>query len=547
MKKSYLFLFLSVMVCSIALAQLPQGGKNYNIKNVGADLYLSYYGADDWNVSRINAPTGDIDQVWRLVATEEVDVFNLSIDGQYLTKHPNNGWDNVLTADPTADEAKFVLTEEESGITIQLLANRGTGSYYAPQGSSAGSAIYLDSGGGADLELWVFEEVVEADELDVKTLTPAEGATGISYISPTSVLFTKDIVAGDLSGITIKDAAGEAVADVIATLNDDATISIAHADFDYETTYTVTIPQEAIEGFEEEVSWSFTTMAELLPELSVASITPAADATDIALNATVETVFNQSITASDLTGVTIKDAAGEAVADVIATLNDDATISIAHADFDYETTYTVTIPQEAIEGFEEEVSWSFTTMAIGPLVVSTTPDNGAEDVLLTTPISVSFDQTITVDNLNGVIVTDEEGNHVGDVVSTSGSTLNIAHTSLSNSTLYTVTIPANSIKGVTAEIKFSFTTEDFINSLDGVNKDADITVYPAISAGSITVSSPAKATISIIDIAGVNRATYQTDGSLIINMNYPNGIYFVVVDYGNGFSAHKVLLRKSKL
>ena len=433
------------MVCSIALAQLPQGGKNYNIKNVGADLYLSYYGADDWNVSRINAPTGDIDQVWRLVATEEVDVFNLSIDGQYLTKHPNNGWDNVLTADPTADEAKFVLTEEESGITIQLLANRGTGSYYAPQGSSAGSAIYLDSGGGADLELWVFEEVVEADELDVKTLTPAEGATGISYISPTSVLFTKDIVAGDLSGITIKDAAGEAVADVIATLNDDATISIAHADFDYETTYTVTIPQEAIEGF------------------------------------------------------------------------------------------------------EEEVSWSFTTMAIGPLVVSTTPDNGAEDVLLTTPISVSFDQTITVDNLNGVIVTDEEGNHVGDVVSTSGSTLSIAHTSLSNSTLYTVTIPANSIKGVTAEIKFSFTTEDFINSLDGVNKDADITVYPAISAGSITVSSPAKATISIIDIAGVNRATYQTDGSLIINMNYPNGIYFVVVDYGNGFSAHKVLLRKSKL
>src|SRR5690554_3915755 len=341
MKKSYLFLFLSVMVCSIALAQLPQGGKNYNIKNVGADLYLSYYGADDWNVSRINAPTGDIDQVWRLVATEEVDVFNLSIDGQYLTKHPNNGWDNVLTADPTADEAKFVLTEEESGITIQLLANRGTGSYYAPQGSSAGSAIYLDSGGGADLELWVFEEVVEADELDVKTLTPAEGATGISYISPTSVLFTKDIVAGDLSGITIKDAAGEAVADVIATLNDDATISIAHADFDYETTYTVTIPQEAIEGFEEEVSWSFTTMAELLPELSVASITPAADATDIALNATVETVFNQSITASDLTGVTIKDAAGEAVADVIATLNDDATISIAHADFDYETLHTV--------------------------------------------------------------------------------------------------------------------------------------------------------------------------------------------------------------
>jgi hypothetical protein len=50
MKKVYLFLNL-LLVTSLAFAQLPQSGKNYNIRNVGANLYLSYV-TNDWNVSR---------------------------------------------------------------------------------------------------------------------------------------------------------------------------------------------------------------------------------------------------------------------------------------------------------------------------------------------------------------------------------------------------------------------------------------------------------------------------------------------------------------
>lgn len=127
MKRIYLILNV-LLVTALAFAQLPQGGKNYNIKNVGANLYLSYV-TNDWNVSRINDPSGDADQVWRLVGTDVADVFNLSYDGQYLTKHPNNGWDNVLTTDPTADAASlysqkqrvvspfsYLLTEEQRSI-----------------------------------------------------------------------------------------------------------------------------------------------------------------------------------------------------------------------------------------------------------------------------------------------------------------------------------------------------------------------------------------------------------------------------------------------
>ena len=169
MKKIYLFVFLSALLCSLTFAQVPQGGKNYNIKNVGANLYLSYV-TDDWNVSRINEPSGDVDQVWRLVATEVADVFNLSYDGKYLTKNPNNGWDNVLTTDPTDEAAKFVLTEAAGRITIQLLANKGTALYYAPQQANAGSAVYLNSAAANNWEFWVFEEVVATEVLDRKSV-----------------------------------------------------------------------------------------------------------------------------------------------------------------------------------------------------------------------------------------------------------------------------------------------------------------------------------------------------------------------------------------
>lgn len=781
MKKVYLFLNL-LLVTSLAFAQLPQSGKNYNIKNVGANLYLSYV-TNDWNVSRINEPSGDADQVWRLVATDVADVFNLSYDGQYLTKHPNNGWDNVLTTDPTTDAAKFVLTEAAGGITIQLLANRGTALYYAPQQANAGSSVYLNSTAANNWELWVFEEVVEPEVLEVKTLTPNAGAVEVAYNAPISVLFTKDIVAGDLSGITIKDAAGVALENVTATVLN-ARLSIQHANFTFGKTYTVTVPVGTITDYTQVITWSFTVANPVLPvdfrayiiknattgfyltapevapatdsglkttnklaeegkdndptqvfrftnpdpsnpdvfnisvsgkflskvansawastftedptsdlakfvvtpegvgvkiqalsqgvktqylapnnlnidipcyfdktanftwvleqvvePIAIYKTTPANNATVIALNAPVEGIFNQSITAGDLTSVTIKDEAGVPVAGVVATLNNN-TISIAHADFDFETTYTVTIPQEAIEGLGGAINWSFTTKAgpsvesttpindatnvavnvsikalftetaiatnltgivvtdaegnkvedvvatlsetvlsithpvfnyatkytvtiptgtikginnpyewsftttAAPQVTATTPVNNATNVALATLIRISFNKVIFAENLNGISVTDDKGNHVGDVISVTGSALNIAHLALSNSTVYTVTVPANSIKGVTEEIKFSFTTENTAG-INDLNNDSDITIYPSVSKGSITVNTAGDAILSVFDITGVNLANYQLNGgSQKITLDYPNGLYIIKVDKDDCVYSHKVILQK---
>jgi hypothetical protein len=756
---------------------LPVAGKNYNIKNVGADLYLSYV-ADTWNVSRINEPSGDADQVWGLVATSESDVFNISYDGQYLTKHASNGWDNVLTADPTADAAKFVLEEAGEGFSIQLLANRGTTIYYAPQGAAAGSSVYLNSAAVNNFEVWQFEEVIEAEVLEVKTLTPLADAVKVSITANVSVLFTKEIVASDLSGITIKDADGVAVNGVLGSIAG-ARLNIVHDAFAFGKTYTVTIPAGAIAGYTQVITWSFDSANPVFPQeprayivknattgfyLTAPAVAPAGDsvinqtakigeegddadptqifqftsadasnpaifniatggkflnkvngsawaseltetatdaskfeitaegsgikiralanitrylapnnaavgtaayfdktalitweleevslplalhktapangATGIALDAAISAAFNQSVTVGDLSGVTVKDAAGVAVANVVATLND-YVVNIAHAELAFGTAYTVTIPAGAVAGLEEAISWSFTTKAApsvtettpeaaatnvaidvkvnviystevivtgdlanvtiktngtavegvstalientlaiahanpfeyvteytvtvpantikgitadytysftttaAPVVKSTTPKDEAVDVELTTTVRVTFDKKIFPVDLTSVTFTDASGASVLNKATASGSNLNITYTPLKENTVYTVTVPANAIKGVPAATTFSFTTVKGTGIAD-LNA-SQIAVYPTVSKGQVTVSTPAKATINVLTVTGVKQATYQSNGEQTITID-TNGLYIIVVNSEGKTSSHKVLVKK---
>ncbi|HQQ21494.1 MAG TPA: choice-of-anchor J domain-containing protein, partial [Bacteroidales bacterium] len=102
------------------------------------------------------------------------------------------------------------------------------------------------------------------------------------------------------------------------------------------------------------------------------TLTPAAEATGIAINATVSATFNVPIFAVDLTGITITPNPGS----VSASING-AVLTIAHADFDYNTTYTVNIPEGSVDDGTNEngtdITWSFTT-ALDPTACNT-PSN----------------------------------------------------------------------------------------------------------------------------------------------------------------------------
>ncbi|MCL2027506.1 MAG: DUF2436 domain-containing protein [Bacteroidales bacterium] len=181
------------------------------------------------------------------------------------------------------------------------------------------------------------------------------------------------------------------------------------------------------------------------------STTPDNNATDVALNAVVKVTYNQLVTAADLSGVTISPNPGGVSASVSGN-----ELIIAHSNFEENTVYTVTVPAGAIADYATATTWSFKTLT--PKVSSTTPANNATQVAVNTVVRVTYDRPITDGTapLTGVTISPDPG---GVVATISGSQLNIAHNNFAENTLYTVTVPANTIKNYETDLSWSFATE----------------------------------------------------------------------------------------
>lgn len=143
--------------------------------------------------------------------------------------------------------------------------------------------------------------------------------------------------------------------------------------------------------------------AELVDEpLAVRNTTPVENASNVAVNATVSVTFNEDITSSDLTGITISPDPGNVSASVQG-----AVLTIAHADFAHGTEYTVTIPGEAVTGYDQPITWKFTTIAatgiqeIDLSSINIYP-NPAEDIITVT--GLSGNSTVTLYDLSGRIL-----------------------------------------------------------------------------------------------------------------------------------------------
>ena len=90
--------------------------------------------------------------------------------------------------------------------------------------------------------------------------------------------------------------------------------------------------------------------------IDVMSLLPANNELNVALNAAVKVIFNQDITSGNLSGITIS----PTVSGVSAAISGNI-LSISHADFNKETQYTVTVPSGVINGYNQAITWKFTT------------------------------------------------------------------------------------------------------------------------------------------------------------------------------------------
>ena len=354
----------------------------------------------------------------------------------------------------------------------------------------------------------------------ISSRIPNVGATNVPLNTEVSVTFNQNI-SGALTGITINGLPVTAsIAGNKLTINNSALA--------YNTTYTVNIPANAVSGYAQAISWSFTTLADPGPALAVSFTTPVNNAANVALNTEVSVTFNQDIVGT-LAGITINGLP------VTASI-DGSKLIVNHSNFAYGTTYIVNIPANAVSGYAQAIIWSFTTLADpGPaLAVSfTTPANNATNVALNDEVSVTFNQDI-VGTLAGITI-----NGLPVTASIDGSKLIVNHSNFAYGTTYIVNIPANAVSGYAQAIIWSFTTAAE-SSIPVVNGN-EINIFQ--NNGEINVVVSEKSDIRILDMLGRVLGKYNVAANATLKVYQPAGIYLLEVRSGGTVSTHKVILK----
>ncbi|WP_235436808.1 DUF4082 domain-containing protein [Pseudarthrobacter siccitolerans] len=238
----------------------------------------------------------------------------------------------------------------------------------------------------------VFSAEASAPAPAVTTVTPANNSTGVAVevkptvkfnqaVTPSSIVFAiKDSANTNVAGSTAYDAATNT-----STFTPTATLA-------YNTQYTATVSGAANSGGQAmngPFSWAFmTTAAAVLP--SVASVTPANNTSNVAVDTKPTAAFNQDVAASSVI-FTVKNAANAAVPGAVSYNAATRTATFAPAaTLANGTTYTATVSGAANstgQTMGSPYTWTFSTRAASatvfppeavPATVSTADGNAVE-------------------------------------------------------------------------------------------------------------------------------------------------------------------------
>ena len=297
---------------------------------------------------------------------------------------------------------------------------------------------------------WQFNTI---NEIAVSAFKPPFFASEVTVNEPVSVTFNQNISLAESHNIQIINNVGDEIE--ITSLEIQGNILIInHIDFQLHTTYTVNIPPNSVTGHNSLITWQFTTVASEYIPLEVIDISAAGDS--VPVNENIVITFSKTITASDLSGIVLRNADDDE-------FETDAEVSgnkliITHAVWDFQTQYFVSISADAIQGFNQEITFDFRTITFVE-ILSISPNNGDVDVPVNQEITIVFNQNITAVNLNLITVKKTNNTNLLITSSTTGNTLTINHIGFSSEMLYTVNIPIGSILGFNRNCVFQFTSE----------------------------------------------------------------------------------------
>lgn len=246
--------------------------------------------------------------------------------------------------------------------------------------------------------------------------TPADGATGVPSGVAVAATFSEalDPATVDASSFHLADAGGIEVAGAVTVAGALATFAPA-APLAPSTTYTATLTTAlrdlAGNPLGADVGWSFTTAAapaDTTPPAVVAT-SPAAGATGVAVGTLVVADLTEPLDPASVgtSSFNLTDAGGALVAGTVTLSASGTTATFAPVSpLAPSATYTATLSATAPSAIRDlagnalaaDVTWTFTTAAPAdvtpPSVVSFTPGQGATEVLLDSPLVVTFSEAV---------------------------------------------------------------------------------------------------------------------------------------------------------
>lgn len=502
--------------------------------------------------SYINNTTSDLGNKFTLAVADTVE--SISIGWAKLNSNPSSlefqlviyALDAADVLNPTPVYTSATLTRPDNATTPANDRLATFESYPVNQNLVAGDYIFavrstvsIGLGGEWDEDRGVYYEIDRTNgnkllstagrNLLIRVNTASDITLSPAVSSLTAGINEPLIIAGSaITGlaaspaITIKKADNSTNVTNIAATYAGGKVTITHAAFEFNTTYTVTVPANTLTGYERELTWSFTTVSPLTPK----TFSPTNGAANVALDATLSVSFDRNIPEeSTLEGITVAtdEETPVAVSGVSATKNG-SVLTIAHNPFEKRSTkYKVTIPASAISELTADTFWVFTT--IPPVGLATFspfwPSDGKSDVELTTEIWVNFNQAVdsASSTLAGITI---NGNAVAgaSLVNSGGiacSRLEIDRSNLTfeQNTRYEVIIPAGAIAGYDAEIKWSFTsflplavvaytpatgtTETFLGTEISVEFNKENFFIQGLNRGEITITPAGGEPLSGVD------------------------------------------------
>ncbi|MBP2113058.1 methionine-rich copper-binding protein CopC/photosystem II stability/assembly factor-like uncharacterized protein [Paenibacillus silagei] len=289
--------------------------------------------------------------------------------------------------------------------------------------------------GISDKDTWQFTTEDAPDTAPPLTIgfTPENGATNVEIGTNLTLTFNEDVQKGEGQIKIYNSTNSEALPVTLPVDSDEVTIDgkvvtiNPQADLEYGATYYVQIDNgtftdmsgNSYAGITNSTTWRFSTTSE--PDTTapiVSTYSPENGATEVAIGANLELAFSENVMPGEGSVQIYNSTADKLAATIsagdVSILNNVVTINPVD-NLEYGTSYYVRISGDAFadqsgnfySGIADDTTWHFTTPAApdttAPTVTAYSPVQGAEGVAATTPLTLTFSESVQAGAGNIVI------------------------------------------------------------------------------------------------------------------------------------------------